>query len=116
GINKDRSRSSGNILTSKRLRPVATVREEENGFISSLFGITDLSINAYRSCALTRRLPACLRFLRANDVQQASLKIWDNPALATAALNVVLLGVTDFFRDRAVFDLLRGKVLPLLFG
>lgn len=116
GLNKEQSKSSRDTRTSRRISSVATVHEEENGFISSLFGITDLSLNAYRSGALTRRLPACLRFLRANDVQQASLKIWDNPALATAALNVVLLGVTEFFRDRAVFDQLRSKVLPLLFA
>jgi chemotaxis methyl-accepting protein methylase len=34
--------------------------------------------------------------------------------LASALLNVVLLGVTEFYRDKPVFDCLRERVLPEL--
>ena len=114
GIIPDRSRSLPVKRTPEVIRPVGAVRGKEDGFIGSLFGISDLSVSAYRTRALTRRLPACLRFLRVSDVQEASLKIWKDPELAVAALNIVLLGVTEFFRDQAVFDHLQQNVLPRL--
>lgn len=83
-------------------------------FLNSLFRITEMPVSAYRSRSLARRMPACLRFLRASDPQHASLKISDNPQLAAAALNIVLVGVTDFFRDAPVFEYLRQEALPLL--
>lgn len=74
----------------------------------------DLPKQAYRERALERRLPACLRFLKVATASEAARKIASQPALAPAALSVVLLGVTEFFRDRAVFESLRQRVLPYL--
>lgn len=79
-------------------------------FFSSLFGYVGLSTWAYRKSALQRRLPACLRFLGAKDVPTALQKLEDCPDLATPALSVVLLGVTAFFRDAAVFERLREEL------
>lgn len=95
----------------KRIQAVAT---DEGDFFSTLFRLAELPVNAYRKSALTRRIPACLRSLRAKDAEHATSKISANPRLAAAALNAVLLGVTDFFRDGAVFDCLHQRVLPLL--
>lgn len=47
-------------------------------------------------------------------MEQARRRIEADPELAQAALNVVLLGVTGFFRDRAVFEQLAREVLPSL--
>jgi chemotaxis methyl-accepting protein methylase len=88
--------------------------EDAGSFLNTLFGIANLPVKSYRGRALARRLPACLRFLRADNPEHASLKIWENPELATAALNVVLLGVTEFFRDATVFDHLGEHVLPTI--
>ncbi len=99
----------------KRARPVpAAPAPEVTEFFACLLATAALPADAYRSRALTRRLPACLRFLRVNTVEEAMRRLKAEPALATAALNVALLGVTEFFRDRAVFDALRGAVLPEL--
>ena len=101
----------------RALRPAYVEPTEDAGsFLNTLFGIADLPVKSYRGRALARRLPACLRYLRADNPEHASLKIWENPELATAALNVVLLGVTEFFRDSAVFDHLGQHVLPTMLG
>jgi chemotaxis methyl-accepting protein methylase len=104
----DRSAVRANV---KRIPVTAT---DPGEFFKTLFNLAELPVSAYRSSALARRIPACLRYLRAKDAEHASSKISENPQLATAALNVVLLGVTDFFRDDSVFDYLRSNVLPLL--
>jgi chemotaxis methyl-accepting protein methylase len=87
---------------------------EAESFFELLLGRADLPARAYRSRALARRLPACLRFLRVTTAGEAARKIAAEPELAAAALNVVLLGVTEFFRDRPVFEKLRQTVLPEL--
>lgn len=92
--------------------PLSTDAES---FFELLLGRADLPARAYRGRALARRLPACLRFLRVATASEATRKIAAEPELAAAALNVVLLGVTEFFRDRPVFEKLRETVLPELF-
>jgi chemotaxis protein methyltransferase CheR len=59
-------------------------------------------------------VPACLRRLKTSDPREALRKITAQPALAGEVIEVVLLGVTDFFRDRLVFEKLGRDVLPAL--
>lgn len=93
---------------------VVPVTAEAELFFESLLGQAELPLRAYRARSLVRRLPACLRFLRVATAEEATRKIAREPKLALAALNVVLLGVTEFFRDRAVFENLQRTVLPEL--
>lgn len=97
----------------ERVKPVAPSPEVAEFFARLLAGAA-LPARAYRSRALVRRLPACLRFLRVNSPEEALRRLKAEPALATAALNVALLGVTEFFRDGTVFGALRDEVLPEL--
>jgi len=83
-------------------------------FFERLLGRAELPAAAYRPRALARRLPACLRMLRVSDAAEASRAIAARPETVRRLLSVVLLGVTDFFRDRAVFELLQREVLPEL--
>jgi chemotaxis methyl-accepting protein methylase len=71
---------------------------------------------AYRHAPLQRRLPACLRTLRVHSVAAARRLLEDRPDLLPAAVSSLLIGVTGFFRDTAVFEGLRDKVLPSLAG
>lgn len=96
-----------------RVAPLAP-SPEVSGFFARLLGESGLPARAYRSRALVRRLPACLRFLRVGSPEEAVRRLEAEPALATAVLNVALLGVTEFFRDGAVFEALRERVLPEL--
>lgn len=95
--------------------PVATPRRGSDpgyDFLASLLDHAGLPIEQYRLRALLRRLPACLRALGVNSVPAAAQRLSDRPALAWSLLDVVLLGVTEFYRDAPVFAHLRTTVLP----
>ncbi|MFT3867226.1 MAG: CheR family methyltransferase [Nibricoccus sp.] len=79
-----------------------------------IFSLTQLSLDRYRLPAFQRRVPACLRRLRVATEQEACRKIFERPAQAYELLDVVLLGVSGFFRDASVFDALEHSVLPRL--
>lgn len=98
----------------KRVAPVQVTREAE-GFFIWLFRQVGLDATLYRPTALMRRLPACLRLLRVGTVQAAREALAREPHLVGRVVSTVLLGVTQFYRDRAVFEKLRLDVLPELF-
>ncbi len=83
-------------------------------FLAWLFSTAGLDAGAYRSNALERRLAACLRSLRVSNTEAARALLQRNPELLANALDAVLIGVSGFFRDGAVFEHLRRHVLPEL--
>lgn len=87
-----------------------------HAFFETLLAQVQLRRTAYRCNALERRLAACLRFLRVATPDEARRKLELYPHLALPTVSVALLGVTDFFRDRAVFDRIDQQVLPSLFS
>ena len=66
----------------------------------------------YRRRPLDRRTGACLRMLRADSEAGAVARLDARPELLGAALNTLLIGVSGFFRDSAVFETLRTAVIP----
>jgi chemotaxis methyl-accepting protein methylase len=89
--------------------------EEEEAFIHSLFACAGVDANAYRPESLRRRLQACLRAVRATSILQARWTLAQNPSLVSIAVDAMVIGVTSFFRDAAVYDQLAFSVLPSLF-
>ena len=87
---------------------------EDREFLSWLLKRAGVSVSHYRSESLARRLPACLRVLRANSPAHARAIIERNHALAGAAIGSVLIGVTSFYRDAQVFRDLDQLVLSKL--
>jgi len=83
-------------------------------FLASLLDQAGIAIEQYRSNALLRRVPACLRALGVSTVAEAAERLAARPALAWSLLDVVLLGVTEFCRDPAAFQHLKATVLPEL--
>ncbi|HEY9250262.1 MAG TPA: CheR family methyltransferase [Rariglobus sp.] len=73
-----------------------------------------LSPAAYRSAAMERRVSACLRQLRVDSPQAARVLLERKPELLPVVLSTVLIGVSEFFRDKPVFDYARDTVLPEL--
>lgn len=102
----------------RRPRPLprrsAAASEDHGRFFAGLARWGGVDLDRYRATALYRRLPACLRFLRLRTPDEALAAMERKPELARALLNVVLLGVTEFFRDMPVFERLRAEVLPVL--
>lgn len=81
------------------------------GFILERAGLDPA---AYRARALQRRAVACLRQLRTADPARARAMIERDESLAGTALSTVLIGVSDFFRDREVFAAIERTVIPEL--
>ncbi len=93
--------------------PLVTT-EPSDGFLDWVIGRAGLDATLYRGEPLLRRLPACLRTLKVRSVEEARKLLEDRPDLLPAAVSALLIGVTEFFRDRAVFEKLRAEVLPQL--
>ena len=87
---------------------------EEHTFLRWLLDQAGVDVAHYRPETLARRVPACLRELRAASVSHARASIERNRALLEPALGAVLIGATGFFRDAVVFGALRERVLPRL--
>jgi len=66
----------------------------------------------YRLGPLVRRVPACLRALRAPSLPAARDLLAEEPARIPVAINALFIGTTGFFRDSHVFDILRERIIP----
>ncbi len=69
---------------------------------------------AYRASCLLRRVPACLRQLRVSSSAAALSMLHQDDRPVPAALDVLLIGFSGFFRDSAVFSALESSILPAL--
>lgn len=72
-----------------------------------------LAAENYQAKALHRRFAACLRMLRVHSEQAGLSRLQQNPQLLARSLSALLIGVSEFFRDEAVFEQLRQEVLPV---
>jgi chemotaxis protein methyltransferase CheR len=99
-------------------RPVTPFRpnlsDEEASVLRWLFEQAELQLDHYRGETLKRRIPAFLRALRAESVSQVRHLVQRNPPLLKLALSSLIIGITSFFRDPAVFTALSDRVLPEL--
>lgn len=100
-------------LRGSRARP-ALEETEPDAFLAWLLERAGLDHRAYRGSALQRRLPACLRQLRVPTGEAARALLERRPELLPFAVGTVLIGVSHFFRDTAVFDGLAREALPAL--
>jgi chemotaxis protein methyltransferase CheR len=95
-----------------RRGPAGPMAPEVESFLRWLLSRAGLSLHRYKPETLLRRLPACLRAVRAATPAHARSLLRHKPQLLWAAVGALLIGVTGFFRDDPVFDALRTRVLP----
>ncbi len=88
--------------------------DENTAFFRWLFAQNNLDFRTYRLETLQRRFAACLRACHSSSVWEARRRLENNPGLVPGALSALLLGVTAFFRDNAVFEQLDKHLLPRL--
>ena len=79
---------------------------ESAAFFEALCQAGGIRAARYRHTILRRRQAACLRALRAPSLGEARRLIAGEPGRAEKALGAVMIGVTAFFRDPAVFEAL----------
>lgn len=84
----------------------------DHDFLQQIFDRAGLRLSYYRGLALLRRIPACRRLLGVSTTAAAALRLKETPGLAFPLLDTVLLGVTEFRRDTAVFQTLAQEILP----
>lgn len=85
---------------------------EERSFLRWLLSRVRLDLDDYRPETLARRLPACLRMLRATSPAQARALLERNRLLVAPAVDSLLIGVTSFFRDQHVYSSIERLVIP----
>lgn len=71
-----------------------------------------LAAEGYQAKPLNRRFSACLRALKAPSEAAGLMALERKSELVGVSLSALLIGVSGFFRDAAVFDHLRQWVLP----
>lgn len=86
--------------------------EPARGFVAWVIDRAGLDASLYRHRPLLRRLPTCLRTLKVHSTEEAQNLLEDRPDLLPTAVSSLLIGVTEFFRDSAVFEGMRAHVLP----
>jgi chemotaxis protein methyltransferase CheR len=87
---------------------------DEKTFVSTALASAGLNFSAYRPGPMRRRLPAVLRAVRSATPAVGAARIAADERLAERAINTLLIGHTEPFRDLAVFRELRATVLPAL--
>lgn len=88
---------------------------DEARLVQSVLASVGVDAAAYRAAPLRRRIPAVLRAMRAATPDRATDTLTGNDgSLADRALNSLLIGHTEAFRDAEPFDELRQRVLPEL--
>ena len=94
--------------------PAEPLPPDAESLLRWLFDRAGLDSRDYKPQTLRRRLPACLRAVRAGSASHARELLECNPDLVPAALDALLIGVTAFFRDDAVFTAMRARTLAQL--
>lgn len=103
-----------------RAVPVAGVPDEAPGadpaceFAGALLAARQLDPISYQTRPLVRRVPAVLRALKVTSIAEARELLARRAGLLDTALNALLIGATEFFRDAEVFEELRRHVIPAL--
>jgi chemotaxis methyl-accepting protein methylase len=97
-----------------RVTPATGQEHPPSALAIFLLSRAGLDPQAYCPLPLRRRLPACLRALGAATEDEAVRRIESDPAALSTAVSRLLIGVTGFFRDAAVFDAIRARVVPAL--
>src|SRR5205823_907310 len=75
---------------------------------------TGVDFSAYKQTTLNRRIQRRMALHRIEQVQQYARFLRDNKKEAEALFSDLLINVTRFFRDKALFRVLQKKFLPEL--
>lgn len=99
-------------VSAVRPLPAPATDPETREFIHRVLARSGLEPASYRIEPLARRIPACLRALKAAAIGEARRRTERDERMRWLALATLVIGVTEFFRDPPVFDFLRDHVMP----
>ncbi|MGC4086124.1 MAG: CheR family methyltransferase [Vicinamibacterales bacterium] len=93
---------------------VRAPQEPLDGLAADILRLAGLNPHVYRRPPLERRVPACLRALKTPSEPAARTRALSDRHHLTVAVSALLIGVSSFFRDAAVFEAMRATVIPRL--
>ena len=105
---------ASNLSRDTASKPAAAQLDQRDCLARWIIARAGLDAGCYRHQPLQRRLPACLRMLKAPSATAARRLLDRRPELLPPAVSSLLIGVTEFFRDADVFACIRSEVLPRL--
>jgi len=106
------SRSTAAEPPSQHLSPEVDP-EPLHELLRVVLSASGLDPDHYRSASMIRRIPACLRALGVQTPEQALDRLRQRPELLACALDTLLIGVSEFFRDPGVVAAL-AQWLPVI--
>ena len=86
--------------------------EDLHSFCSNLAKHFDLDISNYKPSFLNRRITIRMYSLNCQTVQEYFSYIENNESEITTLLESFSINVTEFFRDKQVFDFFQSAILP----
>ena len=95
------------------------ILEDEGGLVKILSLLRErfkVDFTFYKPSTVNRRIERRMSFNQIFDVKEYADFAFRNPSETATLYRELLIGVTNFFRDSEVFDLLADKWLPRLLG
>lgn len=97
-------------------QPREPVSYNENATLTRLFSLlrsrTKVDFSLYKSPTITRRIERRISVCQVSDLAEYADYLAENPDELNALYKELLIGVTNFYRDGEVFQLLHTKILP----
>lgn len=97
---------------------LASLGEQEEAAFEEIFGLlrTALAVDfsAYKRPTIRRRVARRMLTNHFDDLRQYVSYLHEHPAELEALYGDILISVTEFFRDREMFGVLRDRVLPAI--
>ena len=93
----------------------ASAEEALHQIISQLFSNTGHDFRHYKRATVLRRIERRLQVRAVHTLPEYSDVLESDPGEYKALLDDMLIGVTNFFRDREAFEALERDVIPALF-
>jgi chemotaxis protein methyltransferase CheR len=94
--------------------PDAPFSADQHECLQYLFDTAGLNVEDYRVESIRRRIPACVRALRVDSLTAVKTAVEKCPELLKTVMASLVIGVTTFFRDPTVFEVLARQILPRL--
>jgi chemotaxis protein methyltransferase CheR len=106
--------SAEETATVNSTSPEDHLSADEYDNVRFLFHRSGLDVDDYRFETIKRRIPACVRALRVESLSAARAMVQRSPEFLKTVLGSLVIGVTGFFRDPTVFEVLGERVIPQL--
>ncbi|MBW6524874.1 protein-glutamate O-methyltransferase CheR [Sphingomonas sp. RHCKR47] len=100
------------------MTPAASLADAQSvgGFQRALRDRYGIDFTGYRPASFTRRLHSLTRHLRLETIDDATALLIDRPDMVQAAVDHILVPVSELFREPATLRALRDHVFPTLAG